>query len=416
MEKRVAIVAYDCLSPLGTDLAGTWNGVINNRSGIARISRYDLTAEGPLGSPDVVYAGQIPLTYTELAGSAARLEKAPEPSHHCVPLVCRRMLQTIDFSITQHDSQRIGLLSATALTAQISQDVLTTNKRPYTGFILNQCHNIPLALVAKEFGIQGPSFSISAACASGNHALFIAHQLITAGIIDCAIVAGFEFPILPISVAGLDWLHALFRRDKPEDRAYSDPTMASRPFSRDRRGFLPSEGVGVVFLSADEYAKRMDWPTKGFILGGYMNSDGDHLTRIAPQNIVACMRAAINASQCNIDEIDCINAHATSTPKGDAAELCALQEVFGSRLSDIPVVANKSQLGHSMGACSILELIIALEGMNSGIVSPTLNHVVDPSLPQALVPSKAIERRHERTLMNSFGFGGTNTSLVVGLT
>ncbi|HKC63627.1 MAG TPA: beta-ketoacyl-ACP synthase, partial [Pyrinomonadaceae bacterium] len=112
---------------------------------------------------------------------------------------------------------------------------------------------------------------------------------------------------------------------------------------------------------------------------------------------------------------DCINAHATSTPKGDAAEMQALHDVFGERLSEIPVVANKSQLGHSMGACSILELIVAVEGMNAGIVSPTLNYVRDPLLPEALVPAEAMERQHRRTLMNSFGFGGTNTSLVVGL-
>lgn len=414
-DNRVVIVTYDCLSPLGTDLTGTWDGVVNNRSGIVLIDRYDPRADGPLASSKVVYGGQIPLTYSELAGSAAKFEKSPEPSYHCVPLLCRRMLRSIDFSVAQHNSQRIALLSATALTSQISQDVLTNKKRPYASFILNQCHNIPMALVANEFGIQGPSFSISAACASGNHALFLAHHFIKAGLIDCAIVAGFEFPLLSISVAGLDWLHALFRRDKQEDRAYSDPAQASRPFSQDRRGFLPAEGVGVVLLSHADYAQRMDWPIKGFILGGYMNSDGDHLTRISPQNIVTCMRAAIHASGCNVEEIDCINAHATSTPIGDAAEMAALQEVFGDRLSEIPVVANKSQLGHSMGACSILEMIIAMEGMNAGIVSPTLNHISDPLLPKALVPCKAMERQHKRTLMNSFGFGGTNTSLVVGI-
>lgn len=413
--ERVAIIAYDCLSPLGTDLASTWDGVVSNRSGIARINRYDSNDGIAFGSLDAIYGGQIPLSYSDLAGSAAKYEKFPEPAYHSVPLVCRSVLKEIDFCVSQHNPQRIALLSATALTSQISQESLTTGKRPYTGFILNQCHNIPMALVAKEFGIQGPSFSIGAACASGNHALFMAHHFIKAGLVDCALVAGFEFPILPITVGGLDWLHALYRRDKPEDRAYENPDKASRPFSNDRRGFLPAEGVGVVFLAAEGYAKSMGWPVKGIILGGYVNSDGDHLTRIAPGNIAACMRAAIDAAECDREDIECINAHATSTPKGDAAEMQALREVFGERLGKIPVVANKSQLGHSMGACSILELIIAVEGMNTGIVSPTLNHIRDPLLPDALVPAEAMERQHRRTLLNSFGFGGTNTSLVVGL-
>lgn len=413
--ERVSIVAYDCLSPLGADLASTWDGVVSNRSGIARIDRYDPNEGAWFAAQDAVYGGQIPLSYNELAGSAAKYDKFPEPAFHAVPLVCRRTLRQIDFCISQHNPQRIALLSATALTSQISQESLANLKRPYTGFILNQCHNIPMAVVAKEFGIQGPSFSIGAACASGNHALFIAHHLIKAGLVDCALVAGFEFPILSISVGGLDWLHALYRRDSPEDRAYDNPAKASRPFSNDRRGFLPGEGVGVVFLAAESYARSRGWPIKGAILGGYVNSDGDHLTRINPENIATCMRGALIASECDKEDIDCVNAHATSTPKGDAAEMQALREVFGQRLSDIPVVANKSQLGHSMGACSILELIIAVEGMNAGVVSPTLNYVRDPLLPDALVPAEAMERRHGRTLMNSFGFGGTNTSLVVGL-
>ena len=414
MKDEVVIVGYDCLSPLGTDVAQTWNGVVNNRSGIAPINRYD-PGENFLGSSDVVYGGQIPLTYRELAGSDLKYEKFPEPSHHSVPMVCRRVFEAIDFSSDQHDPQRIALLSATAFHSQISQHELEMSKKPYINFTLNQCHNVPLAMVAKEFGIQGPSLSINAACASGNHALFTADCFIKAGLVDCAIIAAFEFPIFPISLGGLDWLNALYRRDKPEDRAYADPAQASRPFSTDRRGFVPAEAVGAVFLSRADYARKMDWPVKSIILGGYVNSDGGHLTRIIPENIAACMRGAVAAAGCGIGGIDCINAHATSTPKGDAAEMQALHEVFGERLKEIPVVANKSQLGHSMGACSILELIVAVEGMNAAVVPPTLNYLHDPSLPDAFVPSQAIERRHKRTLLNSFGFGGTNTSLVVGL-
>jgi 3-oxoacyl-[acyl-carrier-protein] synthase II len=414
MDSRVGIVAYDCLSPLGTTLSSTWKELTSNRSGVRFIDRYDPARETLAGVSSIAFAGQVPLTYAEMAGSRERFDRSPEPSAHCVPAVCARMLREIDFDVSAHDAQRIALFGATALTNQISQHVLTTTGRPYVNFILNQCHNIPLAMVAKEFGLRGPSFSIGGACASGNHALFLAYQFIVSGLVDCAIVVGFEFPLLPVCVGGFEWLRALYKRDKPEDRAYDRPDAASRPYSPDRRGFVLAEAVAAVFLSRLDYARRIGWPLKGTIDGGYMNSDGDHLTRMSPANITVCMREAIRAARRAPADIECINAHATSTPVGDAAELTALHEVFGDRLTSIPVVANKSQLGHSLGASAVLELMLAVEGMNAGIVLPTLNHVPDPRLPDAFIPTSAIEYEHRATLLNSFGFGGTNASLVVG--
>jgi 3-oxoacyl-[acyl-carrier-protein] synthase II len=415
MDTNVAIVGYDCLSPLGTTFDSTWKELVNNRSGVTLLDRYDPAKETLSGVASIAFAAQIPLSYAEMAGSADRYQRSPEPSYHCVRTVCQRVLEAIDFKTSHHDPQRIALFGATALTAQISQHVLATTSRPYAAFILNQCHNIPLAIVAKEFGLQGPSFSIGGACASGNHALFLAYHFVKTGLVDCALVAGFEFPLLPICAGGFEWLHALYKRDKPEDRAYDHPAAASRPFSPDRRGFVLAEAVGVVLISGVEYALRMGWPVKAVIKGGYLNSDGDHLTRMATENIAVCMHEALRASGCRPEAIECINAHATSTPLGDAAELRALSQVFGDRLTRVPVVANKSQIGHSLGASSVLELMIAVEGMNEAVVLPTLNHRPDPALPEAFIPTSALEYTHRLTLLNSFGFGGTNASLVVGL-
>jgi 3-oxoacyl-[acyl-carrier-protein] synthase II len=415
MEGDVGIVGYDCLSPLGTTFRSTWQGLVNNRSGIRFIDRYDPAKETLKGVSVVEFGGQIPVAYAEMAGSSERFNRCPEPAHHCIGPVCRRLFEEIDFNIAQHDPQRIAILGATALTSEISQHTLTATQRPYVNFILNQCHNIPLTVVAKEFGLQGPSFSISGACASGNHAVFVGYHLVKTGLLDCALVAGYEFPLLPICVAGFEWLHALYKRDKSDDRAYDCPGAASRPFSRDRRGLLLAEAVGAVLISNVTYARRIGWPIKAMIRGGYMNSDGDHLTRMAPDNVFVCMREALSAAQCSAEDIDCVNAHATSTPVGDAGELYALQRVFGDRLAKLPVVANKSQLGHSLGASSVLELMLAVEGMNERVLLPTLNYVPDPSLPRAFIPDEAIAYEHRMTLLNSFGFGGTNTSLVVEL-
>ena len=415
MESDVGIVGYDCLSPLGTTFRSTWQELINNRSGIRFIDRYDPAKETLKGVSSIAFGGQVPVAYAEMAGSNERFNRCPEPAHHCISPVCRRIFKEIDFNISQHDPQRVAILGATALTSGISQHTLTATQRPYVNFILNQCHNIPLTVAAKEFGLQGPSFSISGACASGNHAVFVAYHLVKTGLLDCALVAGYEFPLLPICVAGFEWLHALYKRDKPDDRAYDTPEAASRPFSRDRRGLLLAEAVGAVLISNLTYARRFGWPIKAVIRGGHMNSDGDHLTRMAPDNVVVCMRQALSAAQCSADDIACVNAHATSTPVGDAGELYALQKVFGDRLAKLPVVANKSQLGHSLGASSVLELMLAVEGMNKRVLLPTLNYVLDSALPPAFIANEAIAYEHRITLLNSFGFGGTNTSLVVEL-
>jgi len=411
---NIAIVDCDGLTSAGLDARSSWERLAANGSGVRPIDRYTPGEESYQGVRDIPYAGQIPMPYSELAGSADRYEKWPEPGYHAVRLLADRIFGRLAFDVSQHDPQRIGLLGGTALTSQISQDIITRTQQADTKFILHQCHNTPLAAAASAYGLQGPSFSVSSACASSGHALFLAGQLINAGLIDAALAVGFEFPVLPICVGGFEWLKALYRRDDPRDRAYDDSSAASRPFSRDRRGFLLAEGAGAVFVAHPEYARKMGWPVRAMIRGGAVNSDGGHLTRISPENITRCMKAALADAGCNPEDIGCVNAHATSTPLGDQSELKALAEVFGERLRHTPVAANKSQIGHSLGASLILALILAVEGMEHGVVLPTLNHVPDERLPEAWFPTQATEHPHDLTLLNSFGFGGTNVSFVLG--
>ncbi len=411
---NLAIIDYDCLTSAGVDAAATWETLAANGSGARTINRYAPDEEKFIGVPDIPYAAQIPMPYSDLAGSADRYEKWPEPGYHAIRLLADRIFGRIQFQISQHDPQRIGILGGTALTSQISQDIVTKTGKADTKFILHQCHNTPLAVTASAYGLQGPSFSVSSACASSGHALFLAGQLIRGGVIDAALVAGFEFPILPICVGGFEWLKALYRRDDPNDRAWSDATAASRPFSRDRRGFLLGEGAGAVFVANPDYARKMGWPVRAMVRGGYMNSDGGHLTRISPENVTRCMRSALADAGCNPEDIGAINAHATSTPLGDQSELTALGEVFCDTLPRIPISANKSQIGHSLGASLILALILAAEALNHDVVLPTLNYIPDERLPKAFVPTRAMEHEHHLTLINSFGFGGTNVSFVLG--
>ena len=415
MGNEVVIVDADCLCSAGTSVEAAWQVLAANGSGIRPITRYDPSAQQLPGVASIPYAGELPLPLEELAGSPERLKKWAEPSYHAVKVATKQVLGRLGFAGAQQDPQRVALIGATALSAQLSRDLLAATRTADPKFILNQCHNIPLAAAASEFGMRGPSFSVGAACASSASALLIAAQMIRADILDCALVVGHEFPIQPATIGGLEWVNALYRRDQPSDRAYDDSTLASRPFSQDRRGFVLAEGAAAVFLSGAAHARRNRWPELAVLRGGYANSDADHLTRINADNIGHCMRAALTSAGCSVTDIACINAHSTSTPIGDAAELKALHGLFGARLNEVPIVANKSQIGHCLGAASAVALTLSLKGMKEGVVLPTLNHVPDSRLPAAFLPTKAFEHRHRITLLNSFGFGGTNASLVVEL-
>jgi 3-oxoacyl-[acyl-carrier-protein] synthase II len=330
-----------------------------------------------------------------------------------VNILVRRVLRRLEFDIAQHDPQRIGVIGGTALGSMESTTALLTTGNRDAKYILKQCPNIPLAVAASEFGLQGPSFNVAGACASSAHAAMLTHTMLQTKGIDCALVVGFEFPITPPAVAGMEWIGALYRRNAPADRAHDDPAQASRPFSKDRRGLVLGEGAAIVVMTRRSYAIRMNWPILAVLQGGYVNSDAFHVTRISPDNVIRCISSALAAAKCNVDEIECINAHATSTAQGDAAELSALHTVFGDRLKSIPVVANKSQIGHTLGAAAMLALVLCIHGMNTGVVLPTLNYIPDDELPLACISPAAMERRHNTAIVNAFGFGGTNVSVVL---
>jgi 3-oxoacyl-[acyl-carrier-protein] synthase II len=413
MNQLAAVVGYECMTPLGVDLRSSWEGAVAARSGITAIQRYSPGSADLRGIKNIHCAGQLPITLEELAGSKEALVKWPEPAYHAARLVTRRLMSRLGTSLANEDPERIGVLGATALTSQISQGVVSAEKRPTAYFILNQCQNIPLAAVAIEHKLRGPSYSTNSACASSNHALYNATLLITRGVLDAALIIAFEFPVVPICVAGFDWMNALYRWADRGDPGFADPGKCSRPFSVDRRGFVLAEGVAAVMLASLDLARKHDWSLEAIIAGGHMNNDALHMTSISRENVAACMRGALRSARCSPDEVGCVNAHATSTKIGDGAELLALSDVFGASLPHVPIVANKSQFGHSLGASGALELIFAIEGMKRGVLLPTLNYREDPSLPRARVHAAPETWLHRVTLLNSFGFGGTNACLLV---
>jgi 3-oxoacyl-[acyl-carrier-protein] synthase II len=261
-------------------------------------------------------------------------------------------------------------------------------------------------------GFTGPIFSPQGACASGNHAIALGARMIRDGDCDFALAGGVEMCLVPEIIQGFANMWATIKVG-PNDRAHGDPGQASRPFSIDRKGFVLAEGGGVLVLAAEEVLRSSGLSPKAEILGVGWTSDAHHFTRPNKQTVVRAIREAIDDAGLSPADIHYVNAHGTSTSKGDLVEIESLRTVFGPHLGGLPVSSNKSQLGHSLGAAAAVEAALAVEGMQQGLLLPTVNHIVDPAIADVdVVPNHSRRHPHETVLTNAFGFGGTNCCLV----
>jgi 3-oxoacyl-[acyl-carrier-protein] synthase II len=264
--------------------------------------------------------------------------------------------------------------------------------------------------ISLEFGLQGPSFSLSTACSSSSDALSIARDLIQKDAVDSVIVGGSDAPLFAPVFSSFCVLRALSKRnDMPE--------AASRPFDRLRDGFVLSEGAGVLILEELECAKRRGAHIYGEILGVSSTCDAYHITSPDPHGLQAerALRLAIQDAGIQPQDIDYINAHGTSTPLNDKIETMVIKRIFGDRAKEIPVSSTKSMIGHTIAAAGALEICAAILALEKGIIHPTINQEVpDPECDLNYVPNKAITANPKIILKNSFGFGGKNAALVIG--
>jgi 3-oxoacyl-[acyl-carrier-protein] synthase II len=276
----------------------------------------------------------------------------------------------------------------------------------------NLCANLPSGKAGMLLGFTGPVFSPQGACASGNHAIGIGARMIRDGDCDFVLAGGVDTPILPEIIHGFNNMNATVKI-LPSDRAFEDPAQASRPFSADRRGFVLSEGAGVIVLAAEEMIARHGLAARAEVLGVGWTSDAYHFTSPNRETIVRAIREAIADAGIQPGDIGYVNTHGTSTQKGDLAEVECLRSVFGKVLEKIPLSSNKSQIGHTLGAAAAIEGALTIEGMRRGILLPTINHRPDPHFADIdCVPDVARRHPHELALSNAFGFGGTNCCIV----
>ena len=411
--RKVFVVGYGAATALGRTFETTWDAALAGRTGLRRITRCEVLTRSNI-------VGEIPDWDPSRLDYVSKKEASLWDAAYVFLTmeVCRAALANAGLVIDEETGPRTGCLIGSALNGTDAYRIAVNNYvnqgplkvSPY--LLPNVCANLPAGKAGMLLGFSGPIFSPQGACASGNHAIAIGARMIRDGDCDFVLAGGVETCLVPEIIQGFANMLATIKVDA-RDRAFNDPGQASRPFSLDRKGFVLAEGAGVLVLAAEESARAFGLTPKAEVVGIGWNSDAHHFTRPNQKTIVRAIQAAIEDAGLSPMDIGAINAHGTSTQAGDTTEAGCLREVFGAGLQHIPISANKSQVGHSLGASAAIEAALAIEAMGKGIVLPTANHLPDPALSDLdVVPNHARNHAHEFVLSNSFGFGGTNCCLI----
>lgn len=411
-EKTPVVIGFDMASPLGTRMETQWAKAIAGKSGIGPLTRFELREKYPVN-----IAGQVEdeESYEEYPFLKPRpMAQWTSPVFKYGMLVASRALAKAGIEITPELAPRVGTTFSTAiggLDAIIAADRLLVgeNKLPKPYANPNTCINMITGKVSILTGAKGPITTTVSACATGSASIAIGSQFLQNDMADVMICGAVDFPVIETIVAGFATMNGAYQIRA--GRESESPQSASRPFSINRSGFVVSEGAGCILLATREFAQAHGLDYSIELAGWSMNSDASHF--VAPEfgSIARCMSDAIRQSGLKPSDISAVNAHAASTKVGDQTEAEALAQVFNGRIP--PVTANKSQIGHCMGASSAIETILAMSGMLTDTLLPTINYQPDPTIDIDCVADGARNAQQEFVLKNAFGFGGCNTCLVL---
>jgi 3-oxoacyl-[acyl-carrier-protein] synthase II len=404
------IVAYDAVSALGTDLESQWSRAVNGHSGIGRLKRFPVQEGFPVRiSGEVADIDTSPYPFL----SPRTLALWPSPIFKYAMLVVHRALAKCGIDITPSLAPRVAVTFSSAVGGQDA--VLAADRRmiaegrlppPYAN--PNSCINMVGGKVSILTGATGPITAAITACATGVTSMIIGALLLETGRADVVICGAVDFALVAPIVAGFATMNGAYQ-EKPGEP--EPPSIASRPFSVDRRGFVISEGAGCIILTTRDFAAAHGLAHGIELAGWAMTSDARHFVAPRLATVARCMAESIDTAGVSVHDVAAVNAHATSTKMGDRVEYQALRSVFGDHLP--PVSANKSLIGHAMGASSAIETIFAMEGMLRGTLLPTINYKLDPELPLDCVAEGARRLDQDFVLKNSFGFGGCNACVVL---
>ena len=406
MKRRVVVTGMGIISPLGIGLEENWAAITEGRSGVGLISKFDAEAF------PVKIAGEVKDFQPEDYIGHKEVKKMDTFIHYALAS-SQFALQDSGYEVTESNAERTGVLVGVGLgglpAIEKYHDIYKEKGvRKITPFFIPMLiANLASGQISINIGAKGPNTCVVTACATGTHSIGDAAKLIQYGEADAMLAGGTESVITPLCVGGFAAAKALSTRN-------DDPQGASRPFDKDRDGFVIGEGCGVVVLEELEMAKKRGAKIYGEIIGYGLNSDAYHITATDPEGKGAarCMELALKSGGVNKEDIDYINAHGTSTG-ADATETTAIKSVFGEKARQLAVSSTKSMTGHLLGAAGGVEAIFSLMALKHGILPPTRNYTTpDPECDLDYVPNKAREKKIEVALSNSFGFGGTNGVLI----
>ena len=415
--RRVVVTGMGVVSSLGVGLQKNWGDLLAGKSGITAINNFDVS------DLPAKIAGQVPNGNTDdslfNADDWVPTKDQRRMDDFIIYGLCaaQQAMEDSGWKIdNEEDAWRTGVLIGSGIGGlpEIADGSVKVHegraRRLSPFFIPASLINLISGHVSIRYGLKGPNHAVVTACSTGAHAIGDAARIIMWEDADVMVAGGPEAAICPIGVAGFCSARAL-------STGYNDrPTEASRPWDQDRDGFVMGDGAGVVVLEELEHAKKRGAKIYGEVIGYGMSGDAHHITAPAEDGDGAyrCMSAALNRAGMNPEDIDYVNAHGTSTPLGDEIELGAVKRVFGDHAKNISMSSTKSAIGHLLGAAGSVEAIFSLMAMNNSVVPPTLN-LHNPSEKCAdmdLVPFEPKERQVRAALSNSFGFGGTNASLI----
>ncbi|ATB38046.1 beta-ketoacyl-[acyl-carrier-protein] synthase II [Cystobacter fuscus] len=410
--RRVVITGTGIITALGTGTEKNWQAMLAGQSGIATITRFEL------GKMDTRFAGEVKDFQPEQFIDRREVRR--------MDLFAQYALAAADMAVKEsglpigpdaphgYQAEKVGVIvgsgigGISSLEEQHRKGLEKGFDRLSPFFIIQMIINMAPGLISMRYGCKGPNWSPVSACATSAHAIGEAWKSIRLGECDAVIAGGAEAAITPLGMGGFSVMKALSNRN-------DDPMRASRPFDKERDGFVMGEGAGIIVLEELEHAKKRGANILAELVGYGANSDAHHVTQPAPEGEGAarCMRLALASAGMNPEDVGYINAHGTSTPFNDANETKAIKTVFGAHARKLPVSSTKSMTGHMLGAAGGAEAVVSVMTLQRGVIPPTINLTSpDPECDLDYVPNQAREQRVDSVMSNSFGFGGTNAVLV----
>lgn len=406
MKRRVVVTGLGMVTSVGIGVEESWQALLAGKSGIERITLFD-----PADYP------------TQIAGEV----KDFDPARFIDKKEARRMDRFVQFGVVASDmamrqagfeapfegeaAERFATIQGSGIgglaTLEDEHKTLLAKgpKRLSPFFIPMMIVNLLPGQVSIRWGARGPSWSPVSACATGAHAIGEAFRTIQRGDADIALCGGAEAAITPLGIGGFNAMRAMSTNN-------DDPAGASRPFDKDRDGFVQGEGAGMLVIEELEHAKKRGAHILCELIGYGANADAHHITAPSPEGAPACMQLCLDDAGLSPEEVGYINAHGTSTPLNDANETAAIKKVFGDHARKLAVSSTKSMTGHTLGAAGGIEAVISVLAITRGVLPPTINYTTpDPDCDLDYVPNEARETRVDVALSNSFGFGGTNVVL-----